>query len=269
MQDLLQLASCAGVAAARGERHAPPPLPPRRMPWPRVLFRLASALSVALLRIATRQVAAPEVAVGAGGFDLRVLEAVASTGGGVRGTRAVGGDVSARLCFDGDTALSKICMPRLPAGNAVCGDRACWVIDSSLLEAKAQLVGRRPGLRGVPPPFRCQTSTRAPHLPDAWALLPLVLGTDYVLACATGHGSGEHRGPAGAGGECHAMGGGYHGCRLPHHRWPTAIGQPVLRQCGRSVSLTVKGIHERKAIMLYTHHIHVIATPVFVYYSAQ
>jgi hypothetical protein len=169
------------------------------MPWPRVLFRLASALSVALLRIATRQVAAPEVAVGAGGFDLRVLEAVASTGGGVRGTRAVGGDVSARLCFDGDTALSMICMPRLPAGNAVCGDRACWVIDSSLLEAKALLVGQRPGLRGVPPPFRCQTSTRAPHLPDAWALLPLVLGTDYVLACATGHGSGEHRGPAGAG----------------------------------------------------------------------
>eukprot|EP01047_Picozoa_sp_COSAG01_P103206 COSAG01_NODE_32693_length_577_cov_0.918410_1_plen_77_part_00 len=28
--------------------------------------------------------------------------------------------------------------------------------------------------------------------------------------------------------------------RLPHHRWPIAIGQPVLRQCGQSISLTAK-----------------------------
>jgi len=34
------------------------------------------------------------------------------------------------------------------------------------------------------------------------------------------------------------------------HRWPTAIGQPLLRQCGQSISLTAKGIHERKTITL-------------------
>jgi hypothetical protein len=179
------------------------------------MLLVGAPLCVALL---LTQVAAPELVATR---DLRVMEAVASTGSGV--TRTTAGDVAEKLCFDvvageAATALAKVCMPRLPVGGAVCGDRACWVVDRSTI-SEAALVGQRRGLRGVPPPLQCAAQgARSPHVPEAFALAGLREGVDYVLACAYGHAAGDHRDVTPAGDDCGVVGDAYDmqacACRL-------------------------------------------------------
>jgi hypothetical protein len=140
---------------------------------------------------------------------LRVLEVVASTrsGGGAAAatTRDAAGDVSPQLCFDGATAMARICMPRLPSGNAVTGDTASWVMDRSTIGGGVKTQGRAT-------PFRGSTLYDAPHLVSPWVLAGLTQGTDYVLACAAGHEAQAHAEMGGAGEGCRPSGDTYVGC---------------------------------------------------------